>query len=141
MASTRIADVGTQTWYKDDMRHRDGDLPAIIYASGNQFWYKDGMRHRDGDLPAIIFASGAQQWFKDGKLHRDGDLFAIIYASGGRAWYKDGVYHRDVGPAYVSATNRYEFSEYGVARGARSSVGETMKSHPPTSWSAALCFM
>ena len=141
MASTRIDDDRTQTWYKHGQVHRDGNLPAIIYATGAKRWYKDGKRHRDGDLPAVMHANGAQEWFKDGERHRDGDLPAIIYATGGQAWFKDGMYHRDVGPAYVSPTNQFQYVKYGAACGARSSLGETMRGRPPASWSPVLCFI
>ena len=73
------------------------------------------------------------------KVHRDGDL--PIYYCGAQFWYKDGMLHRDVGPAYVSPTNQYEFYEYGVERGAGSSLGETMRARPPASWSPVLCFI
>jgi hypothetical protein len=61
------------------------------YSDGDQFWYKNGKRHRDGDLPAVIWANGNQYWYKDGKLHRDGDLPAVIHAKRSQYWYKDGV--------------------------------------------------
>ncbi len=48
-------EYGTQLWYKEGKRHRDGcakplseaqDLPAIIWSDGSQFWYKEGKLHR-----------------------------------------------------------------------------------------------
>ena len=81
---------GLQRWYRDGKLHRDGDLPAIIFADGSQCWYKYGRRHRSGDLPAEIWAYGTQRWYKDGKLHRDGDLPAEIRTDGAQFWYKDG---------------------------------------------------
>ena len=97
--------------------------------------HKDGKRHRDGDLPAVIYASVSQIW---AKYHRDGDLPAT---TGGQAWFKDGWWHRDVGPANLSSTNQPKYVTYGARRGARSSLGETMQSRTPASWSPALCFM
>jgi ribosomal protein L25 (general stress protein Ctc) len=82
---------GDQWWCKDGNLHRDGDLPAVIWAIGGQFWYKNGEPHRNGDLPAIIYANGDQYWYKNGKLHRDEDLPAVILARGDQYWYKDGV--------------------------------------------------
>ena len=58
---------GTQHWLQNGKRHRDHDLPAIIYANGTQYWYQNGLRHRDNDLPAIIYANGTQEWYKNGK--------------------------------------------------------------------------
>jgi hypothetical protein len=86
----RINSYGEQCWYKEGKLHRNGDLPALIYAAGEQCWYKEGKLHRDGDLPAAIYASGIQCWYKKGKRHRDGDLPAIIYANGHQSWYKEG---------------------------------------------------
>jgi hypothetical protein len=80
----------TQSWYKEGKQHRDGDLPARIYASGTQVWYKEGKLHRDCDLPAYIYAGGDKEWYKEGKLHRDGDLPAVIFADGDQHWYKEG---------------------------------------------------
>jgi hypothetical protein len=86
-----------EDWYKEGKLHRDGDLPAIIEADGLQYqhWYKEGRIHRDGDLPARINDNGDQLWYKKEKLHRDGDLPAIIYAGGDQLWYKEGRIHRD----------------------------------------------
>jgi len=50
----------------------------VIWPDGTQFWYKDGKKHRDGDLPARISVDGTQKWYKDGELRRDGDLPAQI---------------------------------------------------------------
>ena len=73
------------------MRHREDDLPAVIYEDGTQMWYKNGNLHRDGDLPTLI-TNGSQHFYKHGRCHRDGDLPAIIYADGYQSWYKDGKY-------------------------------------------------
>jgi len=84
-------EYGTQLWYKDGQRHREGDKPAVIWADGEQFWFKDGKKHRDGDLPAEIWADGTQFWYRNGQCHRDRDLPAVIYANGDQWWYKLGV--------------------------------------------------
>ena len=86
---------GTQEWYKNGNRHRDNDLPAIIFANGDQIWYKNGKRHRDNDLPASISFNGNQYWYKNGKQHRDNNLPASIYLNGTQFWYKNGLQHRD----------------------------------------------
>jgi hypothetical protein len=59
-------EYGDQWWYKDGLRHRDGDLPAVIYADGDQFWYRNGHSHRDGNRPAAIWANGEQRWYRNG---------------------------------------------------------------------------
>lgn len=58
-----VYEDGTQYWYKNDKRHRDGDKPAVI-TSDMQAWFKDGLRHRD-DGPAEIWEGGAQWWVND----------------------------------------------------------------------------
>ena len=57
---------GNQYWYKNGLRHRDNDLPAIIRENGDQFWYKDGKEHRYNDLPAAIMSCGTQYCYKNG---------------------------------------------------------------------------
>jgi hypothetical protein len=84
-----------QEWYKEGKYHRDGDLPAVIYAGRSQEWWKKGKLHRDGDLPARIYAGGAKHWYKEGRIHRDGDLPAVIDQGGHQHWYKEGRIHRD----------------------------------------------
>lgn len=92
---------GNQSWYKNGVLHREGDLPAVISTSNRQAhysnscskeWYKDGHLHRDGDLPAVECISGMRSWYKDGKKHRDGDLAAVIHDKNNQYWYKDGIF-------------------------------------------------
>jgi hypothetical protein len=90
----RINSNGSQEWYKEGKRHRDGDLPGVIFSKG-QAWYKKGKLHRDGDLPAYVGSNGTQEWYKEGKLDRDGDLPAVIYSNGDHYWYKEGKLDRD----------------------------------------------
>jgi len=86
---------GSKYWYKNGLRHRDNDLPALIYHNGKQEWFKNGSRHRDNDLPAAIYPDGTQIWYEDGRYHRDNDLPALIHASGTQEWYQNGELHRD----------------------------------------------
>jgi hypothetical protein len=44
ITETRGAD-GSREWYKDGLRHRDGDRPAIKRATGNREWYKNGKEY------------------------------------------------------------------------------------------------
>ena len=95
---------GNQYWYKNGLRHRDNDLPAVIMSNGYRSWYKNGERHRDNDLPAIIRENGDQFWYKNGLQHRDNDLPAIIFPNGHQYWYKNGLLHRDNDlPAFITA--------------------------------------
>jgi len=59
---------------------------------GSVYHYKHGERHRDNDLPAIVWANGTKCWFQNGKCHRDNDLPAIVYANGEKRWYQNGEF-------------------------------------------------
>ena len=54
-------------------RHRDGDLPAVIYYNGTQAWYQLGKLHRDNGLPAEIHPDGKMTWWEHGKFTGDQD--------------------------------------------------------------------
>jgi hypothetical protein len=87
---------GTTRWYDGGGKcHRDGDLPAVMYADGTQVWYQHGNKHRDGDLPAVVWENGSQRWYKHGKLHRSFDLPAAVWPDGTQWWYHHGECHRD----------------------------------------------
>lgn len=93
MITFKIDKYGNLRFYKDGELHRDGDLPAVIYADGTRCWWKNGKRHRDNDLPAIICVNGDRGWFKNGLPHRDGDKPAVISPSTSgtlKRWYKNG---------------------------------------------------
>ena len=45
-----------------------------IDSDGNKFWFQNGKFHRDGDLPAIEWASGDKEWYKNGELHHNDNL-------------------------------------------------------------------
>ena len=42
-----------------------------MFINGDREWFKDDFRHRDGDMPAVISTDGYQAWYKDGEFHRD----------------------------------------------------------------------
>ena len=110
---------------------RNNDLPAII-NNGNRFWYKNNLKHRDGDKPAVIMDNGDSYWFRNGALYREDGKPPCMYsdddsghglfqrvplADGGyKSFYgkeitqyydKDGRLHRENGPAMVSANNSW----------------------------------
>jgi hypothetical protein len=87
---TREIKGGVEKWFKNGLKHRDNDLPAVIWSDGTQLWYKNGKRHRDNDLPAVIDSDGSQKWWKNGLRHRDHDLPAIIWSNGIQEWYQHG---------------------------------------------------
>jgi len=84
------------TWFKNDLLHRDNDLPAVIYSDGTKCWYKKGNKHRDNDKPAVINRdSGSKYWYKNGQLHSYNDQPAVIDSDGSKFWFKNGLLHRD----------------------------------------------
>jgi ribosomal protein L25 (general stress protein Ctc) len=82
-------------WRNDrGQRHRDGDLPAVIYQSGSVDYFKHGQHHRDGDKPAAIRADGSVMYYRYGKLHREGDLPAIIFGDGSVEYWKNDIQYK-----------------------------------------------
>ena len=73
-------------WYKNNLRHRDGDLPAWIGPDGSLQWYQNGKTHRNDDLPAYIGADGTLQWRQNNQLHRICGP-ARIWPSGELEWW------------------------------------------------------
>ena len=60
-----IDEDGNQFWYKDNLLHRDDDLPAIIYTGGIKFWHQNGLWHRENG-PADMWADGENCWWIEG---------------------------------------------------------------------------
>jgi hypothetical protein len=54
---------GSHEWYKDCLRHREGDEPAIIKANGTRIWMRYGTLYRDDDKPPIVEADGTEFWY------------------------------------------------------------------------------
>ena len=81
---------GTRIWKENDVYHRDGDKPAVIYADGSREWWRHGRLHREGDQPAKV-CTDRQEWWYDGVLHRFGNP-AIVYTDGSETWYQEGVF-------------------------------------------------
>jgi hypothetical protein len=101
-------------WFYAGELHRE-DAPAIIRADGIQEWYWHGQRHRNGDLPAIVFPDGIRmEYYKYGKWHRGGDLPAIIFDHRNMSWYKHGYLHRDGDQPAVLLNNDYEWYQNGL---------------------------
>jgi hypothetical protein len=112
----RVLHDGTQEWFHPSHggRHRDGDLPAVIFPSGKRVWCISGVRHRDGDAPAIVYPDGRSEWYKDGLLHREGDQPAVDGGSS-KMWYRHGWIHRDGDqPAVVSVDGTQKWYKKGL---------------------------
>ena len=87
----------TIRWYLHGKHHRGKDLPAVEWCDGNKEWWRNNERHRDGNLPAFV-GGGVypyRSWFRHGKRHRDpgpeGDLPAVVWSDGWKEYYKDGI--------------------------------------------------
>ena len=64
------------TYYTVDKSfHRDDDLPAEMRRNDFFNWFKHGKRHRDGDLPAILWTHHEDRYSAQGYIIIDGDSF------------------------------------------------------------------
>lgn len=72
-------------YYKNDLLHRDKDLPAAIYHNGTKTWYKEGKKHRIG-APANIWNNGNIEWFFEGMRHCETGP-ALIYPGRKEEYY------------------------------------------------------
>ena len=69
MITLKVGRFGFLSWCKDGERHRDDDLPAVIWEDGSLLWYQNGKIHRGDDKPAVIWAHGVKEWYKHGKIY------------------------------------------------------------------------
>lgn len=76
-------------YYKDDLLHRDKDLPAANYYNGTKTWYKEGKKHRVG-APASLWNNGNIEWFYEGLRHCETGP-ALIYPGRKEEYYLMGV--------------------------------------------------
>ena len=60
-----------KSYYKNNVLHKDKDLPAVIWKSGSRVWYKDGLEHRDNGKPSTIYSNGEMYWYENGKYIKD----------------------------------------------------------------------
>jgi len=60
-------------YFSDDsgyfITHSFYDEPAMIYDNGTKFWFKNGKKHRDNNLPALIWYNGDVVFYKNGKQY------------------------------------------------------------------------
>ena len=80
-------------YYKNDLLHRE-DGPALEYDNGYQKWYLNGLRHRDNNLPAVIYKNNDQEYWFHGKQHRE-DGPAVIYDKQHEYWIHGTQYSED----------------------------------------------
>jgi len=54
---------------------------VLVRYDGAQLWYRNGQLHREGDLPAFVWANGYQKRLRNGQLHRE-EGPAGVYSNG-----------------------------------------------------------
>jgi len=94
----------SKEWYKHGKRHRENDLPALVYPGGHENWYWNGKLHRENDKPAVII-NGTKEWYTNGQRHREQDLPAIERDDGTREWLCRNIHHRENGKPAVELGN------------------------------------
>jgi len=107
---------GNHAGYNIEITYSDGTvINGFENLDGDMFYLDDrGRRHRDGDKPAAIYASGTKIWYQHDQIHRDGDKPACIRGDGNQIWYKDGVKHRENGPAVIAVNGAKEWWIKGI---------------------------
>lgn len=81
-------ETGTEIWYRNGEKHRDGDQPAFTSPTMYQ-WYVDGKRHRVGGPAVKHRDSDYCAYYINDRLHRVGGP-AVVYDNGDVAYYYDG---------------------------------------------------
>lgn len=96
------------TKYKlNHKRHRDNE-----HYGKDLFWYKNNLLHRDDDLPAVITKSRVE-WFVNGKRHREYGLPAVCNSICGKyEWWVNGSLHREDGPAVIEGMKQEFYLEH-----------------------------
>ena len=61
----------TKYYYKNNVYHRDKDLPTMIRKDGSRLWFKNGLEHRDNGKPSSIYTNGELYWYYNGKYIKD----------------------------------------------------------------------
>lgn len=66
----KIYGTGHVCWFKDDVLHRENDLPAIEWHNGCKVWYWYGQKHRENG-PALTDNEGFKQWWIHGTKYSE----------------------------------------------------------------------
>lgn len=106
--------IPASVWVRNNIPHRENDLPAIQCANGDRIWMRSGKIHRDCDA-AIERGNGDREWYVDGERHRVTGP-AVEQANGVQLWYFRGKLHRDKGlPAVIDPVAGEEvYFKHGV---------------------------
>lgn len=100
-----------KSWYKNNLLHRDHDLPALIKKNENRKeWYQHGLLHRDSGGPTVVSETDkiiCKKRRHHGIPHRENDLPAYTsYCKETKtfrlqSWIQNDKYHRTNGPAMI----------------------------------------
>jgi hypothetical protein len=89
--------------FQNDMRHSIYGLASI---AGPDFlvWHCDGEKHREGDLPAMIYGRDfkTSMWYIHGKEHRDKGPAYVNELAAISHWYYHGELDASDGPGIVN---------------------------------------
>lgn len=99
--------IHTRAYGFREVRHRDNNLPAVIYNGGGEIYYKEDEYHRTDGGPAIDMGPDDQAWYVEGKLHRLAGPAVINPKE--ISYYVDGKLHRLDGPAIKTKTEERYF--------------------------------
>lgn len=88
-----LHNTGHICWFKDDLLHRENDLPAIEWHNGCKEWYWEGKKHRKNG-PAVIGLNGYGEWWFEGKKHRE-DGPALDWKWCEKEWFIHGVQYTE----------------------------------------------
>ena len=62
---------------------------CYITENDDMYYYKNNLLHRAGGLPAVEYSNGDKRWYRKGFIHRIGGP-AVEY-SDGKSWYLFGI--------------------------------------------------
>lgn len=66
-----IGTDGIKYLYRNGKSFCYDDRPCEVLVDGTQIWKNElGQRHRDNDLPAVVYVWGSTRYYQNGKLHR-----------------------------------------------------------------------
>lgn len=88
-------------------------LPAVVSSRHREWWYHGG-KHREGDLPAVVFANGRREWWVHGRRHRANGQPAIIHEDGSLSWFVHGVPHHDGGGPVNASPDGWKQFQVGM---------------------------
>lgn len=57
---------------------------------GDKTWFENGLVHREGGLPAVIYADGSKDWIEHGEFHNVSGPARTFAKDGGKAWFIRG---------------------------------------------------